>query len=458
MDIDEKINEKEETKSQEHTQTDEASLAPNLKTVKLTVPEKPADKEPPPAKTITKTRKKGRKTKAAPKETEDNNTEDNSNTEKAKQTPPATESEKAEPNAPTAESEDDDEFEIKNIPDTTQLKKADYKKVKTSLGRSNINDNTLRTYISAYSAFVERIKELPNEDKKSDDKINRYVEEMHRENPRPGNLAKMNQLISMLKIMNPRVFVSIPLTKVTIKNWKKSHNPQSATAINSLMARAFAAFLQRMGEPFAAAALIIQQAALLRPCEVLALTSEDIRLPGDFVLEGAGEREAGLIITNGKTAKHDKPQLAMVKDDIEVKVLEIVVHAAKDKPASKSIFGELTYAQYSKCIQQAAQFYGLKDFKVTPHGACLGGAVEIFNSNESLDDITVGGRWAEPTSAVAYIKNGKASLAKINMNDFMQSELRRYAQLFIITVERKWRKIQKKNPPENSNINAPNAI
>lgn len=75
------------------------------------------------------------------------------------------------------------------------------------------------------------------------------------------------------------------------------------------------------------------------------ITTEYIRLPVDFVLEGAGTREAGLVLNNGKTAKHDKPQLAMVKNKVAVKVLELVVHEAMDKPKKKSISEDLTYGK-----------------------------------------------------------------------------------------------------------------
>lgn len=100
----------------------------------------------------------------------------------------------------------------------------------------------------------------------------------------------------------------------------------------------------------------------------------------------------------------------------------------------------------------------MKDFKVTTHGERLGGAVERFNRNESLEDIAVGGRLAELPSAFSYIKNGQASLAKSNMTGFMHEEFRRYAQLFMITVERKWLKIQRKNLSEKEHNAEPIAL
>lgn len=131
----------------------------------------------------------------------------------------------------------------------------------------------------------------------------------------------MNHLLCMIKILFPLVYVSIQNAKTTIKNWKKTTNPKPTKSIKSSMARRFTAYLHRMAQPFAAAALIVQQAAMLRPCEVIDLTRNDIRLAGDIELTGARSRVAGLVITNVKTAKKGNPQVAIIKDAVAVEVL-----------------------------------------------------------------------------------------------------------------------------------------
>lgn len=85
--------------------------------------------------------------------------------------------------------------------------------------------------------------------------------------------------------------------------------------------------------------------------------------------------------------------------------------------------------------------------KVTPHGARLGKEVEKFNSRVMMDDIAVDGRWTDLTSAINYIRNGQASLAKINMTPYMQTEMKRYEKHFTETVRGRCEQIHKTGPP-----------
>lgn len=122
----------------------------------------------------------------------------------------------------------------------------------------------------------------------------------------------------------------------------ETHKPQSETAIKSIMEQRFAQFLGRKGEQYAAAALIIQQAAFIRPCEVLKLTRGEVRLPGSIVLEGAQSRVAAVVIKNAKTAKKGKPQVAMIENEIAVKTLEILMDANRNHPKTANIFANIS--------------------------------------------------------------------------------------------------------------------
>lgn len=328
-----------------------------------------------------------------------------------------------------------------------RLKHAVFEDVRQSIARANINDNTLRQYCKAYKELVDTVKSLPNpETGKADDTIEKYVMDQHKLNPRPGSLSKVTQALCMLKIMHPKVYTNLPVTRITLNNWKKSHVPKSATAINTLMARGFASFLHRISEHYAAAALIVQQAACLRPCEVLGLKQRHVRLPGSIALRGAGPRVAALVITNGKTAKNGKPQMAIINDETAIQVLEILIESAKHLSNNAGLFANITYAAYSRHLHTAANYYGFGTVNVTPHGARLGKAVEDFNNRIPLDDIAVGGRWAELQSAIAYIKNGQASLANINIPRDTQEELIAAEKRLIRTTTAKWASLRKRNP------------
>lgn len=118
---------------------------------------------------------------------------------------------------------------------------------------------------------------------------------------------------------------------------------------------------------------------------------DDIHLPGDIVLTGAISRVAGLVINNGKTAKNDKPQVAIIEDEIAVQVLEILMNSTRNIPKTTKLFDGLSYAKYSNQLKATATFIGLQDVKVTPHGTSLGRAVENFNSRVLIDDIGADG-------------------------------------------------------------------
>lgn len=119
------------------------------------------------------------------------------------------------------------------------------------------------------------------------------------------------------------------------------------------------------------------------------------------------------------------------------------MHSAKKMPKTTNLFEILTYANYSKQLQATAQFFGLQDVKVTPHGARIGKAVENFNSRVLIEDIAVDGRWADLSSTISYIRNRQASFAKINMSPYMKSEIMRHAKQFTTMIIERWEKVYK---------------
>lgn len=165
-------------------------------------------------------------------------------------------------------------------------------------------------------------------------------------------------------------------------------------------------------------------------------------------MTGTNGRVAGLVINNGKNAKKGKPQVAIIEDIVAVETLEILMHTTRKMPKTTNLFANITYGNYNKQIQTAAQFFGLKDVKVTPHGARLGKAVENLNSRVLLDKIAVDGRWADLKSSISYIRNGQASLAKINMSPYTQSEIKKHEKHFTKMVRGRWEIFYKNGPPK----------
>lgn len=214
--------------------------------------------------------------------------------------------------------------------------------------------------------------------------------------------------------------------------------PQSATAIKSVMTQGFASFLVRIGEKYAAATLIVQQSGLLRPCEVLNLTREYVRLPGSIVLKVSGQRVVKLVIRNAKTEKNGKSQVALIEDEVAVKTLELLMDSNKNIPKTANLFANITYTHYAKQLQLAAKFFDLDHVKVTPLGARLGKAVGSFNRGIPLSDIAVGGRWSSLESAISYIKNGQASLINVNISLFTESEIRKEVKAFKDMIRDNW--------------------
>lgn len=317
--------------------------------------------------------------------------------------------------------------------------------VRTKLFHSNFIDETLDLNCAAYNIFAEKVDILPsNHFGEADDLIETYINDQFDHNPGEANMNKTNELMDIVKIMHAKLYVDLPMAKDTLSIWGQHISSLPAPVINSPIARAFASFLHRSGEPYAAATLVVQQAAWLRASEVFKLTANDIRLPGDAVLNGAGERVAGLVINNGKTPSYDKPKLVIVEDPTAVKVLEIFMYMNSGLPREASIPARISYSHYFEKFQMTEKYYGLETLYITPHGADISKPVEHFHNWIPLDDMAEGERCAELSSAIASIKNDQASIGNINMNSYMKREIEREEALFRNVVEKKWKEIQKR--------------
>lgn len=122
---------------------------------------------------------------------------------------------------------DDEDNETDSIQEEIQLRAVKFDDVKNTLGRDNINNKTLKSYITAFNAFVNKVRALPTErNGKADDKIEQYISEQFESNPEAGNLTKMNNLVCMIKILHPRIYASITNSKATLKNWTHTTKPQ----------------------------------------------------------------------------------------------------------------------------------------------------------------------------------------------------------------------------------------
>lgn len=305
--------------------------------------------------------------------------------------------------------------EVSNEEDEIQLKEVHFDDLKDSLARSKVNDKTLKAYVALYNAFAKHVQSLPTCDKdETDATIEKYIADQYVENKKPGNMTKMNQLHSMIRIIHPKIHSHLPLTKDTLNNWKHDHAPQSATAINSVMTRVFASYLSRSGELYAAAAIVIQQARFLRPIEMLNLKRGDVKLPVHLSLDRVKKKVIGLVINNGKQSRRGSLNLHSY-DEVAVKLIEVLMSVNTSHPKTANLLDNTSYAHYNKMIQNAARYYCLKGGCITPRGARLGKAVETYNNRTAINDIALDGRWARPESSVDYVKNGQASFAKTHM-------------------------------------------
>lgn len=338
--------------------------------------------------------------------------------------------------------------------DTIVLKEIRSEDAAKSLAIPKFNEKTLKTYCAAYNMFANDTKTLRNANKDEPDAvIERYISSQYAANPKPGNMTKRNQLYRMIRIEHPKIYRHLPLTK--LKNWKHGHTPKSATAINSTMARAFSSYLNRPGDPYAAAAIVIKQVSFFRPCEVLSLDRDNILLPGHLSIEGGKKRVIELVINNGKTAKKVKPQLAFVEHPTTVKLLEVLMAGNTNHPKIANLFENTSYTHYNKQIQLAARYYGLHKGRLTPHGERIG--KEVDNHRVDLKGITLDGIWANSDSTIEYIKNGQASLDKIGFSTCTQAKLRREGELYRKVVDRKWQKMTKEREDKNSKKGETNA-
>lgn len=103
--------------------------------------------------------------------------------------------------------------------------------------------------------------------------------------PRPGKITYIGCLISVLEKLHPSLSRNIHLTRRAINTWKLRHESRAGALINSVMGQSFAFWLIRQGNADVAIALIVAQAAFLRPSEIASLQWRDVLFRGDPVFK-----------------------------------------------------------------------------------------------------------------------------------------------------------------------------
>ena len=189
------------------------------------------------------------------------------------------------------------------------------------------------------------------------------------------NITKSNfeALVAATEFVFPAWRGKLAWCRASLTGWKVSHETQHTTPLPRALAFLVASHLAARGNQRLAVGLVVQQAAGLRPSELLALIKEDVSLPE---LQLSAKRSVvvlGLGIRTGTKAK--RAQTAIVEVPLLISLLRWVMHytAPGDRLFPSS------YSQYRKLLSEIVNVQLKLDLKITPHSPRAGFASDAIS-------------------------------------------------------------------------------
>ena len=188
---------------------------------------------------------------------------------------------------------------------------------------------------------------------------------------------------------------SFPTALMSLKGWARIAPTISHPPLSWDLCVLVAWELVRRGYPCYALGVLLSFDCLLRINELLALTFEDVSLPGDLRLSGARPAQVLIRLKHTKTGKN---QWVQVRHPFIIEWLSR--HLASSRSGERLFPYEACFA---RCLfKSTAGQLGLPP-SIVPHSLRHGGATALHLSGESMEDILLRGRWASSKSARVYI-------------------------------------------------------
>lgn len=231
-----------------------------------------------------------------------------------------------------------------------------------------------------------------------------YIHAMYRSNPRRGCRSRCSNLLSAILFFFPSIRGSLGLSARALSGWDRLVPSTSPTPFTLNTAMLLAATLFCMGHDRSACAVLLGFDTLARPGELFSLSPSSVALPGDPRLSGSVlPGSAAVFLPQAKTGSL---QAIWFSHPLGIAALRYLVAS----PVSVSSVVGVPIRTFRVQFKAALALCSLNGLGLRPHSLRHGGAVFLYNSGVSVEDISVRGRWASMKSLRRYLQTGRAIL------------------------------------------------
>ena len=215
-----------------------------------------------------------------------------------------------------------------------------------------------------------------------------------------ANISKQQfaYLISAVYLLFPHHKGAFAWSNSILKDWETLHTPLHHHAMSQPAAVLIAFYLAIHDSARMGAGVMVQQAAGLRPSELLGLMSDDVTLP-----EQLSHLTSPRIVLNlgvKYNTKSKRPQAALINPDRHPAVL-LLLRALKASTPEGCYLFPFTAAQYNVQLEKACLYLQLPAF--TAHSPRAGFASDLMLSGANFIDIREAGRWTVDSSLRVYL-------------------------------------------------------
>ena len=281
----------------------------------------------------------------------------------------------------------------------------------TNLREASVSEATVATYVEGLDRFKLFIaawgvrgsfSELLEAPEAFESTLVFFVQWLY-DNGHPRSHA--TALLSALVFFHPRLASTAQLARShrQLKGWVKLFPTKHKIPMPKSISRLFATRFAQMGRLDCAICLLTGFDNYLRPGESVGSRVEDIVYP-----TAAARSEAFRhgIWTLPRTKTGDNQSVTMRHDAGAI----LLPMLTEGKPKRAYLFPDLEgqYHRWYHLLAQVAAYFGLQNFKWTPHTPRLGGSTEDFLRLHPILDILRRGRWASVKSLTSYVQQLRA--------------------------------------------------
>ena len=256
-----------------------------------------------------------------------------------------------------------------------------------------VKANTLKEYKRSLLFFVNWLDDnalCPYDAQQWDQMACRYSAEKQLSH------GQMSTLVAALELFFPRFKRQLVETKADAEGLLNATPVEHKQPLCRGPASLFAAQSVEWGIPLHGTALIIQQAAGLRPMELLRLSAEDICFQESLLGNVALLKLGSIVHTKAR-----REQAAFVYEAEDPNAYKLLQRLADCTPPGTKLFN-FSYNSYNKFIDRCCKHFELK-VKFTGHSARAGFASERIARGESEAEVQKRGRWRAASSFAVYV-------------------------------------------------------